>query len=55
MGLFGSGKGRFALAAGAGFVGGAVAGVYGMQMYHRYKMYQVSVSSGLNVVHVIFL
>jgi len=39
-GLFGGGKKTFALAAGAGFVGGAVAGVYGMQMYHRYKMYQ---------------
>ena len=34
------GKKAFGLAVGAGFVGGAVAGIYGMQMYHRYKMYQ---------------
>ena len=34
------GKKAFGLAVGAGFVGGAVAGIYSMQMYHRYKKYQ---------------
>jgi len=38
--LFGGKKGRFALAAGAGFVGGAVAGIAGMEAYHRYKQYK---------------
>ena len=39
-GLFGGGKRSFALGAGAGFVGGAMAGVAAMSMYHRYQMYR---------------
>ena len=38
--LFGGKKGKFALAAGAGFVGGAAAGIAGMEAYHRYKQYK---------------
>ena len=33
-------KKKFALAAGAGFIGGAAAGVAGMEVYHRYKQYK---------------
>jgi hypothetical protein len=39
-GLFGGGSRSFGLGAGAGFLGGAVAGVAAMSMYHRYRMYQ---------------
>ena len=35
-GLFGGGRNSFALGAGAGFLGGAMAGVAAMSMYHRY-------------------
>jgi len=43
--LFGSSgkmgkKTKFGLAAGAGFVGGAAAGIAGMEVYHRYKQYK---------------
>jgi len=38
-GLFGGGRNSFALGAGAGFLGGAMAGVAAMSMYHRYRMY----------------
>jgi len=42
--LFGSNKlgkkTKFGLAAGAGFLGGAAAGVAGMEVYHRYKQYK---------------
>ena len=33
-------KTKFGLAAGAGFVGGAAAGIAGMEVYHRYKQYK---------------
>ena len=33
-------KTKFGLAAGAGFLGGAAAGVAGMEVYHRYKQYK---------------
>ena len=36
----GGGKKKFALGVGAGFVGGAVAGVAAMETYHRYKQYK---------------
>ena len=39
-GLFGGGKRSFALGAGAGFLGGAMAGVAAMSMYHQYRMYR---------------
>ena len=40
-GLFGSGgKKKFALAAGAGFLGGAVAGAGAMAVYHRYQQFK---------------
>lgn len=39
-GLFGGGKRSFALGAGAGFLGGAMAGVAAMSMYHQYRMYK---------------
>ena len=38
-GLFGGGRNSFALGAGAGFLGGAMAGVAAMSMYHRYLFY----------------
>ena len=39
--MFGSGgKKAFALGAGAGFIGGAVAAAGAMSIYHRYRQYQ---------------
>ena len=42
-GLFGGGRNSFALGAGAGFLGGAMAGVAAMSMYHRYFILYFSV------------
>ena len=42
-GLFGGGRNSFALGAGAGFLGGAMAGVAAMSMYHRYFIFSFNV------------
>ena len=39
-GFFGGGKKSFALGVGAGFIGGAMAGVAAMSLYHNYIMFQ---------------
>ena len=47
-GLFGGGRNSFALGAGAGFLGGAMAGVAAMSMYHRYFILYFSVFSPIS-------
>ena len=45
--MFGSGgKKAFALGAGAGFIGGAVAAAGAMSIYHRYRQYQTMMYYG---------
>ena len=53
-GLFGGGRNSFALGAGAGFLGGAMAGVAAMSMYHRYFILYFSVFFHLTQVKTFF-
>ena len=42
----GGGRGAFGLGVGAGFIGGAVAGVAAMETYHRYRQYRAMMYYG---------